>query len=57
MDVILLHFSLDFLPTLVVYYMHPNIHQHSWNILELNATTMSYALLSMYYVGIDGHIL
>lgn len=54
MNEILLHFSLKFLPTLAVYYHHPNIHQHSWNILELSPTTMLDILLSMFYAGIGG---
>ena len=48
-----LHLSLIFIPTLVVYYLHAHIHQHSWNMLELNLITMLDVLLSVY-AGISG---
>ena len=43
-----LHLSLIFIPTSVVYYLHAHIHQHSWNILELNLINMLDALFFMF---------
>ncbi len=46
MDEILLHFYMYFVSTLVIYYLHPNIDQHLWKLLELNSTTMLDVLYS-----------
>ncbi len=47
----------SFVSTLVVRHLHPNIHQHSWNWLEINPTTTLDVLLLWFYAGIDGVIL
>jgi hypothetical protein len=39
---------------LIVCHLHPNIHQHSWKLLEINPTAMLYVLFFQIYAGIDG---
>ena len=44
----------SFVSTLVVRHLHPNIHQYSWKLLEINPTTTLDVLLLWFYAGIDG---
>ncbi len=41
-------------PTLVVYYLHTNIRQHSWNMSEFNIFTMLDVLFLWFYASIGG---
>ncbi len=52
MNVILPSF-IYIISTLVVCHMYPNIHKHSWNLLERNPTTMLDVLYFQIYADID----
>lgn len=54
MSLILLLLYVYFFSTLVVCHQRPNIHQLSWNLLEINPTTMLDVLHFHINEGIDG---
>ena len=49
---LLLYVSL--VSTLIICHLHLNIHQHSWELLEINHTTILHVLFFQIYARIDG---